>query len=180
MSNYQWFYLDTLDNGYMRSYIATTYGVVCVSLNVDEEGLAYASTEAQTFDDTVSMSNKAVQSKAVKTALDGKQDSLVSGINIKTINGKSILGEGDITIEGGSNIVVDTEMSSTSTNPVQNKVVYSELQKKQGTINDLADIRSGAALGKTALQSIPSEYITENELNNAIASAITTTLNTEV
>lgn len=116
MSNYQWFYLDTLDNGYMRSYIATAYGVVCVSLNVDEEGLAYASTEAQTFDDTVSMSNKAVQSKAVKTALDGKQDSLVSGINIKTINGKSILGEGDMEI-------ADSEMSDTSTNAVQNKVI---------------------------------------------------------
>ena len=65
---------------------------------------------------------------------------------------------------GGGNIVVDTEMSSTSTNPVQNKVVYSELQKKQDTISDLADIRSGAALGKTALQSVPSEYVTESEL----------------
>jgi hypothetical protein len=32
------------------------------------------------------------------------QDKLVSGENIKTINGNSILGEGDITIEGGSNI----------------------------------------------------------------------------
>ena len=31
-----------------------------------------------------------------------KQDKLVSGINIKTINGTSILGSGDITIEGGS------------------------------------------------------------------------------
>lgn len=74
----------------------------------------------------------------------------------------------------------DTSLSTSSINAVQNKVVYSELQKKQDTISDLADIRSGAALGKTALQSIPSEYITENELNNAIASAITTTLNTEV
>lgn len=31
-----------------------------------------------------------------------KQDILVSGTNIKTINGEDILGEGDITIEGGS------------------------------------------------------------------------------
>lgn len=116
MSNYQWFYLDTLDNGYMRSYIATTYGVVCISLNVDEEGLAYAAVESQAFDDTVSESTKAVQSRAVKTALDGKQDSLVSGINIKTINGKSILGEGDMEF-------ADSAMSDTSTNAVQNNVV---------------------------------------------------------
>ena len=34
--------------------------------------------------------------------LSEKQDELVSGTNIKTINGISILGEGDITISGGS------------------------------------------------------------------------------
>lgn len=33
--------------------------------------------------------------------ISGKQDTLVSGTNIKTINGESILGDGDITIEGG-------------------------------------------------------------------------------
>lgn len=32
---------------------------------------------------------------------DSKQDTLVSGENIKTVNGESILGEGNITIEGG-------------------------------------------------------------------------------
>ena len=36
--------------------------------------------------------------------VDELQNKLVSGENIKTINGNSILGEGDITIEGGSNI----------------------------------------------------------------------------
>ena len=34
--------------------------------------------------------------------ISGKQDKLVSGTNIKTINGTSILGSGDITIEGGT------------------------------------------------------------------------------
>lgn len=34
-------------------------------------------------------------------ALSDKQDTLVSGTNIKTINGNSILGEGNIEIEGG-------------------------------------------------------------------------------
>lgn len=40
----------------------------------------------------------------VEDAVNDKQDVLISGTNIKTINGNSILGEGDITIEGGSNI----------------------------------------------------------------------------
>ena len=37
----------------------------------------------------------------ISTALGNKQDTLVSGTNIKTINNESILGEGNITIEGG-------------------------------------------------------------------------------
>ena len=39
------------------------------------------------------------------------------------------------------------------------------LSGKQGTISDLDTIRSGAAKGATALQSVPSEYVTESELS---------------
>jgi len=38
----------------------------------------------------------------IKTALTGKQDSLVSGTNIKTINNTSLLGSGDISISGAT------------------------------------------------------------------------------
>lgn len=39
-----------------------------------------------------------------------KQDSLVSGQNIKTINGQDILGEGDIIVEGGSGGVTEVSV----------------------------------------------------------------------
>lgn len=39
--------------------------------------------------------------EAVTQGKQGKQDALVSGTNIKTINGASVLGSGDITIQGG-------------------------------------------------------------------------------
>lgn len=39
------------------------------------------------------------------------------------------------------------------------------LEEKQGTISDLQAIREGAEKGATALQEIPSEYITESELS---------------
>jgi hypothetical protein len=39
--------------------------------------------------------------EAIEIAKDGKQDTLVSGTNIKTINGNSLLGSGDLTIESG-------------------------------------------------------------------------------
>ena len=40
------------------------------------------------------------------------------------------------------------------------------LSTKQDTISDLGTIRSGAALGATALQAVPSEYVTETELTS--------------
>jgi len=50
--------------------------------------------------DNTSDVNKPI-STATQDALDDKQDVLVSGTNIKTINGTSILGSGDLVIEGG-------------------------------------------------------------------------------
>jgi hypothetical protein len=38
----------------------------------------------------------------LQTALDGKQASLVSGTNIKTVNGTTLLGSGDLTVTGAS------------------------------------------------------------------------------
>ena len=69
----------------------------------------------------------------------------------KTINGQQITGDGDITI--------DTNVDLTG------YATKSELNTKQDTISDLETIRSGAALGATALQSVPSEYATEQWVN---------------
>lgn len=87
-----------------------------------------------------------------------KQDKLISGENIKTINGESILGEGNITIEGGSGNV-----------DLSGYVTKEELATKQDIIEDLDFIKEGANKGATALQSIPSEYITESELSQELA-----------
>ena len=79
-----------------------------------------------------------------------KQDLLVSGTNIKTVNNQSILGNGNLDV--GANITVDSTLSATSENPVQNKVVKSAVDAKQDTISDLSTIRSGASAGATAVQ----------------------------
>ena len=64
-----------------------------------------------------------------------KQDLLVSSTNIKTINGESILGSGNIDIQGGGSVTVDSALSTTSENPVQNKVIASALNGKQNTLS---------------------------------------------
>lgn len=71
---------------------------------------------------------------AITAATSTKQDTLVSGTNIKTINNESILGSGNIDIQGGGSITVDTELSTTSENPVQNKVVTAALDRKGDTL----------------------------------------------
>lgn len=48
--------------------------------------------------------------------------------------------------------------------------LYNSMESKQDAISDLATIRSGAALGATALQSVPSEYVTEGELSDVATS----------
>lgn len=68
---------------------------------------------------------------ASKTELEEKQDTLVSGTNIKTINGQSVIGSGNIEIQGGGTITVDSALSTTSENPVQNKVITNAINGKQ-------------------------------------------------
>lgn len=73
-----------------------------------------------------------VSDLATKQEIAGKQDTLVSGTNIKTINGNSVLGAGDITIQAGGTI--DTAMSDTSENAVQNKVIKKYIDDLVGNI----------------------------------------------
>ena len=64
------------------------------------------------------------------------QSLLGSGsLSFKTINNNSIFGSGNIDISGGgSTISVDSALSATSENPVQNKVITNALNSKQDTI----------------------------------------------
>ena len=69
----------------------------------------------------------------VNTLAKNKQDKLTSGTNIKTINNQSLLGSGNIEISAPS-ITVDTSMSDTSTNPVQNKVIKAYIDGLVGNV----------------------------------------------
>lgn len=57
--------------------------------------------------------------------ISGKQDTLVSGTNIKTINNESILGSGNIEIQGGgTTYTAGTNIEITSENVINNKIPY--------------------------------------------------------
>lgn len=52
--------------------------------------------------------SKVASEKLTKDTIDLKQDLLISGTNIKTVNNNSLLGSGNITIEGGGGSVIGT------------------------------------------------------------------------
>lgn len=60
-------------------------------------------------------------STATQAALDAKQATLVSGTNIKTVNGNSLLGSGDLTISGGGGgeITLTGAVTGTGTGTVE-------------------------------------------------------------
>ena len=150
---------------------------------------------------------------ATKEELATKQDTLVSGTNIKSINGTTLLGSGNIEISTDvdlsgyytkqqTNALVNpkleqvtlTQSEYDALSTKEENVLYvisdaedikfktinglqitgdgnielatkSELNAKQDVISDLDTIRSGAAKGATALQSVPSGYATEQWVN---------------
>ena len=67
----------------------------------ETSGATEISTALASKADTATTYTKTEVDNAITAATSTKQDTLVSGTNIKTINNESILGSGNITIEGG-------------------------------------------------------------------------------
>lgn len=86
-----------------------------------------------------------IDSTDLNTALSNKQDTLVSGTNIKTINNNSILGSGDLSIGGGTSTDVQINGTSIVSNNVANIVTesaYNSSTNKIVTKNDLPIINT--------------------------------------
>lgn len=103
-------------------------------LSVKEQNTFYIISDATAGD----LSNYYTKQET-DTLLGEKQPTLVSGTNIKTINNESILGEGNIDIQGGSSVnVVQTTGTSTSDVMSQDAVT-----KSFNTYTVTADYDSG-------------------------------------
>ena len=77
--------------------------------------------------------------------LDEKQDTLVSGTNLKTINNQSLLGSGNITIEGGGTVntyYLVNILNMTSTSDATYEIVNDLINNNQFVIFDDPDGRS--------------------------------------
>lgn len=122
---------------------------------------------ADLVDDTTS-TNKFVTASD-KSTWSGKQDALVSGTNIKTINNESILGSGNITIQGGGssytagdNINITNDVISVDIDD-EKKVIASALVELH---NDKAD--------KNQLNNyqLKGNYVEQSAVDASIAAAV--------
>ena len=108
--------------------------------NLVTSGAVYNAIQSSTIEvDDRLLANSAnpVQNKVLNGTISGLQQS-ISGVSsqlnnklssgdLRTVNGQSLVGSGDITIQGGSDVTVDNALSTTSTNPVQNKIISGEI-----------------------------------------------------
>lgn len=95
--------------------------------------------------------------KAVKTAVDAKQDTLVSGTNIKTINSTSILGSGDIAISGS---VADGDKGDIT---VSGTGATWTIDNKAVSLAKMADLAQNTIIGRvTASTGVPEALTAAN------------------
>lgn len=117
-----------------------------------------------------------ISNLATKAEVNAKQDTLVSGTNIKTINGNSILGEGNIEIQGGGGEQQQADWNqtdSTAVDYIKNKpvipdtsefVTKAEYNPKEVAIAEaLTDLNENKA-DKTEIPDV-STFATKTELN---------------
>ena len=159
------------------SALSTRIGVLDVLLNGDGEkqGLIDAHIkDVSRIDLELASVRGDMETKASKAelniAVSGKQDKLIAGANIG-------ISDENVISYVGPNIDVDDRMSATSTNPVQNRVVVQELDKKQdklvlGTYLEFRDGKLNATVPPVAVDSSLSYTSTNPVENRAVAKAL--------
>lgn len=150
----------TNDSGYVKSTDISSYSVAGVlkSGEVNSFGVnssAYAYCDTHTYANYLNKTNANFISKGTlenvitgkqlvnSTDLATKQDTLVSGTNIKTINNQSLLGSGDITISGGQATDVQingTSITSSNVADIQTNGTYNASSNKIATMSDIPSV----------------------------------------
>ena len=131
-----------------------TDNAISTSINALIDGAPDTLDTLKELADAVNSNKSLVET--LNEAITNKQDTLVSGTNIKTINGTSILGTGNITISGGGGI--DDSNISTSSTYSSSKIDSTYLKAPEGRL----DIENGRVNLKNNPNSVYS--ITNNEV----------------
>ena len=143
----------------------------------ETSGATEISTALASKADTATTYTKNETDNAITAATSTKQDTLVSGTNIKTINGETLLGEGNIEIQGGGGgggLTEDDELllSTALTDLNDRKIDASEVKSNYQMKGDYATknyVTTALEPYETKLDEINTEEVTAyalNDLNN--------------
>lgn len=120
-----------------------------------------------------------------KTDISGKQDKLISGTNIKTINGQSLLGSGDIAISGGGDVTAAGDNTFTGNNVFSGIAIADILDGTQyqitgdngvlmftsGATNE--DIQLSGVATPTYSNSAANKSYVDTQINTALGTVLT-------
>lgn len=99
---------------------------------------------------------------ATKADLANKQDKLVSGTNIKTVNGESLLGSGDVKIDAGGAMPVGAIFTTPRTGTIQGAV------EANGSPYNIADYSGEGSIG-ALLTAGSIAYVSKTEFQTRVA-----------
>lgn len=162
--------------GYFEIYTltwATNYPSQALILqfgNIDEASLIYTTMVLVfSYQEGVGVNVMASSTKlATDEQVKAKQDTLISGTNIKTINGESLLGRGDLKVSGGSPLVITLTTGTGSSNDP-----YKVDKSVQDVLNAI-DAKSLIYLyNPTTTELYPAMYIISDEGNVMVYFAVT-------
>ncbi|MBQ6345184.1 MAG: hypothetical protein IJI96_03615 [Methanobrevibacter sp.] len=139
----------------VRSGTASIYDYTYSANDSFEKQVPSGKVIEETALSNIGTSKGATQSainSSIDTALGGKQATLVSGTNIKTVNNESLLGSGNITIQGGSSVDIVTAWETT---PSDSKVASEKLTKdtldgKASSTHTHGNLTNDGKVGSTA------------------------------
>lgn len=164
--------------GYTPPTTNTTYTTATTSANglmssTDKaklDGIAAGATKITVDSALSSSSTNPVQNKIINTALNAKQATLVSGTNIKTINGNSILGSGNLVVESASKPVVYTNITVDVTPTALSTYCDWDTEQKYG-------YSATVTISGLTTNSLIQNLVMTDTLLEAVACIVTTTTN---
>ena len=132
--------------------------------NITIENNVISSTAGGNVDDVKVNGTSVVTNKIANIDLTGKQDTLISGTNIKTINNNSLLGSGNISINVPTKTSDLNNDSGFITNAVNNLVNYYKKSETytQAEINSLIGTVSGLKL--QVVETLPTQDISTSTI----------------